>query len=54
MFRLIDVNNSGVINYDDLILLFPDNTEEELKAMISEVAPSGDLNFKDFLQMMQA
>ena len=43
MFRLIDVNNSGVLNYDDLIELFPDNTEAELKAMIAEVAPGGDL-----------
>lgn len=52
-FKVLDVDGSGFVDVDDMRLLFPNNTLEELGSMMREVNPEGRLTFQEFLGAMQ-
>mmetsp|Transcript_22510 Transcript_22510/g.56898 ORF Transcript_22510/g.56898 Transcript_22510/m.56898 type:complete len:609 (-) Transcript_22510:542-2368(-) len=53
VFQVLDVDGSGFVDVDDMRLLFPNNTLEELGSMMREVNPEGRLTFQEFLGAMQ-
>jgi len=51
VFQVLDKNNSGKLDKDDLMELFPGNAEDELREMLTEY-PSG-LTEDSFAAMME-
>ncbi|CAD7926131.1 unnamed protein product [Amoebophrya sp. A120] len=53
VYQVLDADGSGCVDVQDMRVIFPNNTLEELNNMMREVTPDGRLTFEQFLAAMR-